>query len=340
MKKILLLLLFVGVYNAELRGQKYDIPAVIFETDMGNDIDDALALDLLYKAADDGKINLLAVSCHKESPSACDFVDLMNVWYGHPEVIVARAPQCVETSSSDYTVKVCEIDKKRKSYARTRRTPEDALQTYRRLLASQPDKSVTIISVGFSTTLAALLETQADRFSPLNGYELVAAKVNLTSIMAGSFGGRARAEFNVKSDISAARKLFAEWPAPIVLTPFELGVMVRYPATSIENDFEWTYPHPLVEAYCAYLKMPYNRPMWDPAATLYALDPTSDLFTRSECGNITVDEKGFTWFLPDAKGRVRILSIDKRQAARMKERFVEIISRRPASHNKMGLTKK
>ena len=48
--------------------QESEPQAVIFETDMGNDIDDAMALDLLFKNMDQGNINLLAVSVHKNNP--------------------------------------------------------------------------------------------------------------------------------------------------------------------------------------------------------------------------------------------------------------------------------
>ena len=47
--------------------QEREPQAVIFETDMGNDIDDAMALDLLFKNMDQGNINLLAVSDIKNS---------------------------------------------------------------------------------------------------------------------------------------------------------------------------------------------------------------------------------------------------------------------------------
>ena len=43
---------------------------LIVETDMGNDIDDALAFDLIYKAMDDGRVDLLAIGNHKLSPTA------------------------------------------------------------------------------------------------------------------------------------------------------------------------------------------------------------------------------------------------------------------------------
>ena len=43
---------------------------LIVETDMGNDIDDAIALDVLYKYADAGMVNIVAIGNHKYSPTA------------------------------------------------------------------------------------------------------------------------------------------------------------------------------------------------------------------------------------------------------------------------------
>ena len=48
--------------------KKSDCLDVIFETDIGNDIDDALALDMLYKYMDQGIIKLIAVMAN------------MNIW--------------------------------------------------------------------------------------------------------------------------------------------------------------------------------------------------------------------------------------------------------------------
>jgi hypothetical protein len=57
-------MLFVGCNTTTKTAQ---VPNIIFETDMGNDVDDALALDMIYKYFDDGKINMLAVCSNKDS---------------------------------------------------------------------------------------------------------------------------------------------------------------------------------------------------------------------------------------------------------------------------------
>ena len=43
-----------------------NVPKIILETDIGNDVDDALALDMLYKYLDAGDIDLLGITINKE----------------------------------------------------------------------------------------------------------------------------------------------------------------------------------------------------------------------------------------------------------------------------------
>ncbi len=91
----------------------------------------------------------------------------------------------------DYTAAVtamCDADG-HPLYARTKSPEqiEESVAMYRRLLAASDDGSVTVISLGFATTLADLLSSGGDAISPLTGRELVARKVASLSIMAGSF---------------------------------------------------------------------------------------------------------------------------------------------------------
>jgi len=43
----------------------------------------------------------------------------------------------------------------------------------REVLAGQPDRSVVIVQVGFSTNMARLLDSEPDQYSALTGHELV-----------------------------------------------------------------------------------------------------------------------------------------------------------------------
>jgi inosine-uridine nucleoside N-ribohydrolase len=187
---------------------------------------------------------------------------------------------------------------------------------------------VVIISTGFSTNLARLLESGPDKWSSLSGKELVAQKVKYLSLMAGRFDNPKYAEYNVVKDVAAAKTLFAVCPVPIVTSPWELGNAVRYPGQSIADDFGWTSAHPLVEAYKAYAKMPYDRPTWDLTAVLYAIDP-QQFFNISPAGRIVVTDEGYTHYTKEAGGNHFYLFVTPEQAKAILNYFVTMITKKP-----------
>lgn len=306
---------------------------VIFETDMGNDIDDAMALDMLYKYADQKAVKLLAVSSNKNNPSSAAYLDIMNTWYGYPKIPVGNVVNGAnsEHDAVNYTKVVADY---RPAFKRTSNNPTayvESVSLYRRVLADAADHSVVIISVGFSTNLARLLNSGPDGYTDLDGKTLVAKKVKLLSVMAGNFEGKKMQEYNVIKDVPAARELFKEWPTEIVVSPFEVGEQILYPATSIQDDFKWTPHHPMVIAYESYSKMPYDRQTWDLTAVLYAVEGAKDYFSVSEPGAIEVLVDGFTAFTPDPTGKHHYLKVNAAQAENIKKRFIELITRPPAA---------
>jgi inosine-uridine nucleoside N-ribohydrolase len=178
---------------------------------------------------------------------------------------------------------------------------------------------VTLIQVGFSTNLARLLESAPDRYSDLNGMELVKKKVRLLTMMAGNFA-ETKPEYNVLIDIPAATKLFAAWPTGIYISGYEVGAAILYPAASIENDFP--QGNPVAEAYRSYAKMPYDRPSWDLTTVLYDLRPDRGYFDLSPPGDVLVAANGSTSFHPSAQGKRFFLRVDPIQAARAREACV------------------
>jgi hypothetical protein len=110
MKKLILLLMLVGVCAAASAQQSEKPTPVIFETDMGNDIDDAIALDLLFKNVDCGKIDLLGVGVHKNNPHSAEFIDIMRVWYGYEKMPIGVNEKWItDMECNDYCTKVCKL---------------------------------------------------------------------------------------------------------------------------------------------------------------------------------------------------------------------------------------
>ena len=330
MKKLLILAALAALCTPAVRAQQ--TPAaplrVIFDTDMGNDVDDPLALDMLYKAVDRGEIILLGILSSKDTEFSPRYIDMMNTWYGYPEIPVGRVRDGVVLKRDDYARAVCEAG----LFPRSRRDRDygDPVTLYRRLLAESPDSSVVVVSVGFSTNLGRLLESRGDRYSPLDGIELVKRKVKSCSVMGGSFGDKPRAEYNIVNDIPNAKRLFALCPVPVAVVSLELGKTVNYPGASIETDFAWAGKHPMVEGYKAYRKMPYDRPTWDMMSVLYVLRP--EMFGVSEPGIICVDDQGYTYFTPTPRGKHTVLTLTPGQQDAVLRFFVRELSSKPAKY--------
>jgi len=312
---------------------------VIFDTDMGNDVDDALALDMLYKYADQKKVNVLGIMISKNNRFAAEFTDIMATWHGHQDIPVGVVKNGTddEHDAVNYAQIVSEMQENgvpvfQRSGIKYEFLPE-AAKLYRKILSVQPDHSITIISVGLFTNLAQLLGTEADEFSDLNGKDLVSKKVKYLTVMAGSFGGNVIASYNIRKDVKSASKVFSEWPTRIVASPAEVGIKIRYPASSIMNDFNWSKFHPLVEAYKVYLPMPYDRPTWDLTNLLYAIDNSNSwYFEESGDGTIIVDELGYTHFQRELDGMHSYISVSEEKLDTIKQYFVNLIRRKPLKY--------
>lgn len=63
---------------------------IVFDTDMGNDVDDALALAMLHRFKNEGKTEIAAVLVNKGAPEAPVFCALLNEYFGNGSVPVGH----------------------------------------------------------------------------------------------------------------------------------------------------------------------------------------------------------------------------------------------------------
>ena len=296
---------------------------VIFDTDMGNDIDDALALDMLYKYADEGRITLLRITSNKEEhPASVEYIDILNTFYGYPDIPVGRIREGANCDRENSFVAQTSRDG---DYKRTisdyDALPESA-ELLRRLLASQGDGEVTLIAVGFSTNLQRLMASGPDAVSSLDGMELIRRKVKHLYMMAGEFEqaeGKS-AEYNIRIDRNAAQELFEKWPTPVTVSPFEVGSRILYPVESILGDFGYVEKHPLAEAYKV-INRCLTTVQWGPVGRALRRGTRCRVFPLQRSGRIRVDDESMTWFEPDPAGRHRYLIAGEARCARARERM-------------------
>jgi len=313
--------------------------AMIFDTDLGNDVDDAMALAVIHALADRGQCELLAVTVTKDNPYAGPCVDLINTFYGRPEIAIGTVRDGMAPQDGKYIRQLATAGGDgRPRYAHDLAHGADAPEAVgllRKTLAGRPDGSVVIVQVGFSTNLARLLDSRPDGNSPLDGKSLVQQKVKLLSIMAGAFTPELAAkhfcEYNVKIDVPNARKVIHQWPTPVVFSGWEIGHAIQYPAESVLEDFGCVKHHPIAEAYDLYRGRKNPQPTYDLTSVLYAVRPDRGYFDLSPPGRVTVEDDGFVRFQPEANGPHRYLIATPEQVVRVQEALVMLTSQ-PPSH--------
>jgi len=309
---------------------------LIFDTDIGNDVDDALAIGVIHALQSRGECELLAVTITKDHELSAPFVDVLNTFYGRGNIPIGVVRNGPTPEASPFTVLANQRDDGKLRYPHDLMSGADAPEAtplLREVLARQPDRSVVIAQVGFSVNLARLLDAPPDRHSPLSGRELAQKKVKLLSVMAGAFQpieGKVHLEYNVVKDLPSARKLAKEWPTPIIYSGFEIGLAITYPADSILRDYGYVPHHPLAEAYCLFMPPPHNRPTWDLTSVLQAVRPDRGYFSLSDSGRVVVNEDGATRFGNEAGGPHRYLIADREQQVRVREALVQLSSQPPA----------
>lgn len=292
MNKVLLLFCLFTLSNtyAQIAGRPGN--ALILDTDIGPDYDDVGAMAVMHALADKGEVRPLAVIASNKNELVVPTIEILNTYFGRPELPIG-APKG-KGPSYGATQKWPEmlVEKYPHKIARTSDAP-DAVETYRKILAKQPDQSVTIVTVGFLTNLADLLDSAPDSYSQLSGSALVRKKVKQLVSMAGGFPkGR---EYNVWADSVSSAKVFSEWPTEILFSGFEIGKEIKTGKKVIANE---GLKSPVKDVYA--MAMPLSkgdadgRMSWDQTAVLVAIRGIQPYFGVKR-GKIVLDGGNNSW---------------------------------------------
>ena len=318
--KLLTLIAFVtlavaGVTSCSSTGEPHPeysgTPLIILDTDIGSSTDDLFALELLYRYEQQGRCKLLGVVVDRMGEQCAAVADVMNTYFGRDDVPIGLVRDGIPSPKVwiDYGALPSYADENGnllfKHSVTDYSTIPDGWQLYRRLLASQPDRSVTICSIGFVTSLAQLLSSGPDEYSALSGVELVRDKVKCLYLMGGVFGKSVEPDFNFAQGLNFAQEFFKLWPGDIdiVFSPMEVGQDIEYKPEQVIADINWTDVHPIKQVY-ERCNCNTGQMMWDPVAIINAVEGDEG-FTLSQRGTVELTSKAETIFTPDAHGNCR-----------------------------------
>lgn len=305
---------------------------VIFDTDMGNDVDDALALVMLYSFVQSGDCDLKGILVNKDNPHAAVYTDIVAKYYGADSVPIGMVEDGVTKDPGLFVEKISEEKNADGSYKYARNINAEtklpaAVKLARKIMSESEDGSLVYISVGFSSNLEDIFNSGPDEFSPLNGLELFKKKVKYVSLMAGNFSKpvlddpySVQPEFNVGCDKPASKFVYETCPVPMVFNGFEIGLMIEFPHKIIAEEL--SKENPLVESFRLYTDGS-DRPTWDLISVLYVFRP--DMFGLSESGFITASDSGHTFYKADENGTRRFLKTpDTATAEKIKAELVRL----------------
>ncbi len=300
---------------------------VIFDSDMGPDYDDVGAITLLHAFADEGKANILATIASTKYNNVAAVFSVLNTYFKTPNIPIA-VPKGEALDLRDAQHWSDSIVQHYPHAINSNKDVPDAVALYRRILSIQPDKSVTIITVGFLINLNNLLRSKADMFSPLSGAQLVEQKVKQLVSMAGKFP--AGGEFNINRDFLSAKYVYENWPSPVLFSGFEIGEKIKCGLPLIHNDLIKNSPVKDVFRISIPLAAEDSagRKSWDETAVLVGVLGYDKWYSVKQ-GKIIINDKdgSNTWF--DDKISNQYYLVEKTSSAIVQKLINELIQHQP-----------
>lgn len=266
---------------------------LIFDTDMDSDCDDVGALAMLHAMADGGEVELLAAVASSHHAWSAPCIDALNTWYGRPDIPIGAPKGNAAQAASKFAKRIAE---RFPHDLQSADQAEDATALYRRILTTQPDRSVVIVTVGDLTNIADLLKSPAAGDQP-DGVTLVKRKAALWVCMGGNFIGKpARDDLkltnnNFTGDKAGSLYAVRHWPSRLVFVGREIGSVpsgLRAGARLKELPAD----HPVRIGYEAYFGgEAKDRHVADQTAVLFAVRGLRDYWD--------IEAKGFMDLQPD-----------------------------------------
>jgi len=291
-------------------------------------IDDLLAMAVLYGLQGKGDCRVAIVTMSRPNLAVAGFVDTVQRYYrGAPGNFAQVPPVGMRTDGSagetpaaftlPFDLKKPDGTPVYRNQVKSVIETGDPVTLIRNYMEAQHDGNAFMVLAGPATNLAAALD-----FPGLK--PLIAAKVKQLVWAAGAFPDGAT-DARITADVPAARKVLTEWPAPVVFCGSEIGKAIEFPGAEFEKQFpEGSPDHPVIDAYRAAGKMPYDTPSWAMCAVLYAARSGAGLFRLSDVGTMAVDAQGRTSFAASANGKHLYLIADPEQQQKIVTALVEL----------------
>jgi pyrimidine-specific ribonucleoside hydrolase len=298
---------------------------IILDSDMGPDYDDVGAIVILHALADKGEAKILATMASTKYEGVAGVLNVFNTYFERPGIPVG-VPKGNALGLHDFQHWTDTLLAKYPHKLKTNAEAWDAVKLYRKILAAQPDHSVTIVTIGFLTNLSNLLDTKADEYSPLTGRGLVKRKVKLLVSMAGGFPkGK---EFNMMEDAPASKNVYENCGIPVIFSGGEIGSKIKTGIPLIQNAA--IKNDPVKDVFRISIPLAKEdstgRMSWDETAVLVAIKRYSPWYQLHKGKIVIAADGGDTW---DDKGTGQGYLVEKISPEVVQNAINELIMHQP-----------
>jgi hypothetical protein len=317
---VLLLVAAIGLTSCRSETAPRPV-AVIFDTDMATDCDDAGAMAMLHALERRGEARVLATVVNNKGEHSAGATAAINAFYGRPDIPVgAYQGDAVGLDAAGFYREIAMDTAAYGHTATSRDHVPGAVEVYRQVLSRAGSREVVIISVGHLNNLHDLLASGPDDHSPLNGVDLVSEKVDHLVVMGGHFltdvtarypHGREH-NFFARGSAQFTGPALERWPTRILFSGYEIGerILTGQQLALLDES------HPVRRAYAEHPSQPLvnGRMSWDQTAVLAAIRDPGQYWDLSPPGLVTVDAEGRNSWSAAADGLHRHL-IERAQPA-------------------------
>ncbi len=286
---------FTSTTSASADTARRSVQRIIIDTDLSLWWDDATAVGMANVLQQRGQVQILAVMSDIRNPVAAAALDAIDTAYRHGGIPVgAVADSSANTAPHGYSDVLAE---QLPHAIRNSSQAQPAVRLYRRVLAAQPDHSVTVVAIGGDTNLAGLLRSGPGQGSSLPGRALVAAKVKRLVIEDGLFPTGGPPFTNERLDIAATKWVVGSqgWPTAIAWVDGFTGINTKVGSGLCSSV------HPKNPMRIVYQKLfncgPPGDGDWDGPTMLYAVGGGPGIFSELGQGGAAVinSQGGLSW---------------------------------------------
>ena len=272
---------------------------ILYDHDWGADCDDGGAVAMVVKAHKAGRVKVLGITDCVGNPWGSYATKAVCEYFGVDDIPVGWHSKSKKMTDACYWSVTKEPAEK---WYEGKELPEleDNIRLWRRILAENNKKDITIATTGQLITVFDVMNSGPDDISPKTGRELLIENIKEFAVGGGHFLDWQREmglrEYNFWEDSESSLSIINDYFMPLTF----VGNNVGGPIISGNRLGDAPDDYPVKLSYWLLTESPaYTRYSWDLAVVFWAMYGSGGIYDLERNCTITIDADGHTAYASD-----------------------------------------